>query len=198
MYTLLSGLYDQYTRKEEFFIIILGLDNAGKTTLLERIKATYTGAKALAPSKVGPTVGLNIGKIEVGRIRLNFWDLGGQSELRRLWDKYYSESHAIVYVIDSSDPDRIEEAKETFESIITNDEIEGIPLLMLANKADKPGSISVPALKEIFNQLALKLGARDSKVMSISALRGEGVRDAIDWLFLRLERNRVNRPPVYR
>ncbi|KAI9310555.1 ADP-ribosylation factor family-domain-containing protein [Zopfochytrium polystomum] len=196
MYTLLSGIYEMYTRKDDFYIIILGLDNAGKTVLLERIKSTYTGAKAISPDKIGPTVGLNIGKIEVGRVRLNFWDLGGQRELRRLWEKYYSESHAILFVVDSADPDRIEEAKEQFGDIITCKELEGVPLLMLANKSDRPGSISAAGMKHLFNDLALNLGARDSRVMSTSGLKGEGVRDAIDWLFLRLERNRVNRPPI--
>jgi ADP-ribosylation factor related protein 1 len=76
MYTLLTGLYRQYTQKEEFNIIILGLDNAGKTTLLERIKHIFLGS-GLDPSRIAPTVGLNIGKVDIGSHRLNFWDLGG-------------------------------------------------------------------------------------------------------------------------
>ncbi|KAJ3100362.1 ADP-ribosylation factor protein 3 [Phlyctochytrium planicorne] len=59
-----------------------------------------------------------------------------------------------------------------------------------------PGAMSVSDIKDIFNQIALKLGARDSKVLAVSALQGEGVRDAIDWLNVRLDRNRINRPPV--
>jgi ADP-ribosylation factor related protein 1 len=95
MYTLLSGLYKQYTQKEEFNsihltntqVIILGLDNAGKTTLLERIKHIFLGA-GLDPSRIAPTVGLNIGKVDIGSHRLNFWDLGGQASLKRIWTKY--------------------------------------------------------------------------------------------------------------
>lgn len=66
------------------------------------------------PSKITTTVGLNIGKIDVAGIRLNFWDLGGQTELQSLWDKYYAESHAVIYIVDSSDRNRIEDSKETF------------------------------------------------------------------------------------
>jgi ADP-ribosylation factor related protein 1 len=115
MYTLLHGFYKYMVQKDEFCVLILGLDNAGKTTYLEAAKTkltkNYTG---MHPSKITTTVGLNIGKIDIAGIRLNFWDLGGQSELQSLWDKYYAESHAIIYIVDSSDRDRIDESKETF------------------------------------------------------------------------------------
>ncbi|CAG8643579.1 1438_t:CDS:2, partial [Racocetra fulgida] len=113
-----------------------------------------------------------IGKIDVNRSRLNFWDLGGQRELQGIWEKYYSECHAIIFVVDSTDKERIEECKEIFEKIITNEEVEGVPVLMLANKQDLPNSLKVEEIKEIFNKIALKLGARDSRVLPISALEG--------------------------
>ena len=144
-----------------------------------------------------------VGKIDINRARLNFWDLGGQKELHGIWEKYYSECHAIVFVVDSTDKERIEECKETFgnlqhnfiffmlketfsffllkltltfvisiEKIITNNEVEGVPILMLANKQDLPNSLKVEEIKEIFNKIALRLGARDSRVLPISALEG--------------------------
>ncbi|KAJ3062073.1 ADP-ribosylation factor protein 3 [Podochytrium sp. JEL0797] len=223
MYTLFSGLYEMYHRKEDYYVIILGLDNAGKTTLLERIKSTYASAdKAIPIDKIAPTVGLNIGTIDMNATCINFWDLGGQHELRRLWKRYYAESHAVLFVVDACDFERIEEAKEIFgnwlqmqrevqlpafaqpnlanttEQITENEELEGVPLLLLANKSDRPESVGLAQLKDVFNPIASKLGARDSKVMSVSALKGEGVRDAIDWLNLRLERNRANKPPILR
>ena len=66
------------------------------------------------PNKITTTVGLNIGEIITAGVKLNFWDLGGQEELQSLWDKYYAESHAVIYIVDSSDRDRIPESKETF------------------------------------------------------------------------------------
>ncbi|KAI8915148.1 hypothetical protein PhCBS80983_g04596 [Powellomyces hirtus] len=197
MYTLFTGLYKQWTQKEEFYVIILGLDNAGKTTLLEKIKSTFSGIAGLPPEKIAPTVGLNVGKVDVQSTRLNFWDLGGQKELHSIWEKYYSECHAILFVVDATDSERIEEVKVTFESVMTNDTVEGVPVLMLANKQDVSGALSVHEIKEIFNPIALQLGARDSKVLPVSALKGDGVRDAVDWLYLRLQRNKVNRPPVF-
>ncbi|CAG8584586.1 11677_t:CDS:2 [Acaulospora morrowiae] len=82
------------------------------------------------------------------------------------------------------------------EKIITNEEVEGVPVLMLANKQDLPNSLKVEEIKEIFNKIAMKLGARDSRVLSISALEGDGVREAVEWLFVRILRNKQNRPPI--
>ncbi|ORX88605.1 P-loop containing nucleoside triphosphate hydrolase protein [Basidiobolus meristosporus CBS 931.73] len=186
------------TRTEEYYVIILGLDNAGKTTLLEKIKNVFTGSRGLAPEKIAPTVGLNIGKIVIGKTRVNFWDLGGQRDLRTLWEKYYKECHGIVFVVDSTDSSRLQECREAFESMVAHDSTEGVPVIMLANKQDLPNALKVEEIKEIFNKIALSLDARDSKVMPISALNGEGVKEAIDWLHFRLERNVENRPPVLR
>ena len=66
------------------------------------------------PKHITTTVGLNIGQIDIEGIRLSFWDLGGQTELQSLWDKYYQESHAIIYVVDSHDRERMEESKAVF------------------------------------------------------------------------------------
>ena len=73
-------------------------------------------------------------------VRLNFWDLGGQTELQALWDKYYSECHAIIYTVDSNDRERIEESKRCFDAMISNANIANVPLLVLANKQDLPGT----------------------------------------------------------
>ncbi|KAI9361893.1 ADP-ribosylation factor family-domain-containing protein [Pilaira anomala] len=198
MYTLLSGLYHYLTQKEEYYVLIIGLDNAGKTTLLERIKSIFMGVAGLDPDKIAPTVGLNIGKVDIKSSRINFWDLGGQRDLQSIWERYYTECHAIVFVVDSTDPIRLEECRDTFEKMITNDAVEGVPVLMLANKQDVPGALRVEEVKEVFNKIAVKLGARDSRVLPVSALEGNGVEDAIDWLVLRLHRNKINRPPVFR
>ncbi|KAI8893916.1 ADP-ribosylation factor family-domain-containing protein [Globomyces pollinis-pini] len=197
MYTLLSGLYSQYTRKEEYFVMIIGLDNAGKTTLLERIKVLYNHTKGLDPVQIAPTVGLNVGKVNVHSSRLNFWDLGGQKQLHSIWEKYYDDCHAIMFVVDSTDRERIEEVKTILENVMQNDIINGIPVIMLANKQDVVGALTLQEIQEIFNQIAVALEARDSKVLCISALEGTGVQDAIEWLYLRLQRNKVDRPPFF-
>jgi ADP-ribosylation factor related protein 1 len=74
MYTLLSGLYKYLTQKDEYFILIVGLDNSGKTTYLEQVKTKFNkNYKMMNPNKITTTVGCNIGKIDIGHVRLNFW-----------------------------------------------------------------------------------------------------------------------------
>lgn len=75
-------------QKDEYFVLLLGLDNAGKTTFLEQTKIKFAnGYRGVNLNKVTATVGLNIGKVDVYGLRMNFWDLGGQQELQTLWDK---------------------------------------------------------------------------------------------------------------
>ncbi|XP_016831453.1 ADP-ribosylation factor-related protein 1 isoform X5 [Cricetulus griseus] len=159
MYTLLSGLYKYMFQKDEYCILILGLDNAGKTTFLEQSKTRFNkNYKGMSLSKITTTVGLNIGTVDVGKARLMFWDLGGQEELQSLWDKYYAECHGVIYVIDSTDEERLSESKEAFEpavmnktwckaphlllsseKVVSSEALDGVPILVLANKQDVEG-----------------------------------------------------------
>lgn len=85
-------------------------------TFLEQSKTRFNkNYKGMSLSKITTTVGLNIGTVDVGKARLMFWDLGGQEELQSLWDKYYAECHGVIYVIDSTDEERLSESKEAFD-----------------------------------------------------------------------------------
>ena len=140
---MFSKVFETLFGSKEVRILILGLDNAGKTTFLESAKTTFTkGYRGVNPSKITATVGLNIGNIEADGVVLNFWDLGGQEELQALWDKYYSECHGVIYCVDSNDRDRIQESKKSFDAMISNENLFDIPLLVLANKQDLPGNFS--------------------------------------------------------
>ncbi|XP_066901986.1 ADP-ribosylation factor-related protein 1 [Halyomorpha halys] len=196
MYTLFSGFYKYMVQKNEYCVLILGLDNAGKTTYLEAAKTKFTkNYKGMNPNKITTTVGLNIGKIDVSGIRLNFWDLGGQEELQSLWDKYYAESHAVIYIVDSNDRERIDESKETFDKMIASENLIGVPLLVLANKQDIVDCMGVREVKPIFKKNAHMIGRRDCMVMPVSALNGDGVDEGILWLVDCIKRNSHIRPP---
>ena len=213
MYTLLSGLYKYLTEKDEYFVLILGLDNAGKTTFLEsaktRLSPHYKGANL---SKITTTVGMNLGKIDVNGVRLNFWDLGGQEELQSLWDKYYEECHAVIYVVDSGDRERVEESKAAFDKMIKNETIKGIPLLVAANKQDLADCMGVREVKHLFennaevrhyrgcplilkNALFQELNSRELMTLATSGLTGEGVEEGIEWVADTALRNSGLRPP---
>lgn len=199
MFHLVKGLYNNWDKREQYSILILGLDNAGKTTFLETLKKEYSmHSKPL--DKIAPTVGQNVATIPVDNNRsiLKFWDVGGQASLRAMWSEYYPQCHGIIFVVDSTDRSRIDECSETLRTIVMDDEIEGIPILMLANKQDKPERMEVQDIKEIFNRIAEHMSARDSRVLPVCALTGEGIKDSIEWMILRLQRNKNDRPPVYK
>ncbi|XP_051685080.1 ADP-ribosylation factor-related protein 1 isoform X4 [Oryctolagus cuniculus] len=220
MYTLLSGLYKYMFQKDEYCILILGLDNAGKTTFLEQSKTRFSkNYKGMSLSKITTTVGLNIGTVDVGKARLMFWDLGGQEELQSLWDKgpargpwpaaaptlhrlppslqYYAECHGVIYVIDSTDEGRLLESKQAFEKVVTSEALDGVPVLVLANKQDVEPCLSIPDIKTAFSDCTCKIGRRDCLTQACSALTGKGVREGIEWMVKCVVRN-VHRPPRQR
>nr|KAF6329570.1 ADP ribosylation factor related protein 1 [Myotis myotis] len=198
MYTLLSGLYKYVFQKDEYCILILGLDNAGKTTFLEQSKTRFSkNYKGMSLSKITTTVGLNIGTVDVGKARLMFWDLGGQEELQSLWDKYYAECHGVIYVIDSTDEDRLSESKQAFEKMVMSEALDGVPILVLANKQDVETCLSIPDIKTAFSDCTSKIGRRDCLTQACSALTGKGVREGIEWMVKCVVRN-VHRPPRQR
>lgn len=102
MFSLLYGFWEYIVRKEELRVLILGLDKAGKTNLLERLKTLYTGSPGLDQDKILPTVGLNVGHLDINKNQLLLWDLGGQAGLRSIWDKYYADTHGVIFVVDST------------------------------------------------------------------------------------------------
>ena len=155
-------------------------------------------------------VGLNLGKIDTNGVRLNFWDLGGQEELQALWDKYYQvphlmsymyhgatsqECHAIIYVVDSSDRERIEQSKETFNSMIKNEHVRGVPLLVAANKQDLVDCMGVREVKPLFEGNLELVGGREVMTLATSGLAGDGVVEGIDWVAQCVVRNEAVRPP---
>ena len=197
MFTLLSGLWRYLFQKDEYFVLILGLDNAGKSTYLEQTKTQFcSNYKGISLNKITTTVGLNIGKIDIGNVCLNFWDLGGQEELQSLWDKYYAESHAVIYMVDTSDMDRLDESLTAFEEMIIHESLDNVPLLMLGNKQDLDNCMTIPAMKKHFKRVAHKIGHRHCTVMGTSALKGSGVQEGIDWIVQCVQQNSMNRPPT--
>ncbi|KAF8698663.1 hypothetical protein HU200_034912 [Digitaria exilis] len=186
MFSLFYGLWKYVFTKDEFRVLILGVDKAGKTTLLEKLKSIYLKGEGLPPDRVVPTVGLNIGRIEDANAKLVFWDLGGQVGLRTIWEKYYEEAHAIIYVIDAATASSFEDAKSALEKVIRHEHLRGAPLLIVANKQDLPGVIND---EELAKFLHLKeLDERPYMFQAVSAYDGRGIKSAIDWLVEQMEK----------
>ncbi|KAK6936474.1 Small GTPase superfamily, ARF/SAR type [Dillenia turbinata] len=188
MFSLFYGLYKYLFSKTEFHVLILGIDKAGKTTLLEKLKSIYSNLEGLPPDRIVPTVGLNIGRIEASNTKLVFWDLGGQPGLRSIWEKYYEEAHAVIYVVDAACPSRFEDSKSALEKVLRHEDLQGAPVLILANKQDLSEAVSA---EEIARYLDLKkLDERVYVFEAVSAYDGMGIKDSIDRLVDVMERSK--------
>ncbi|KAI9505246.1 ADP-ribosylation factor protein 3 [Coemansia spiralis] len=196
MFTLVSGAYKYFTRLDEYNVLMLGLDGAGKTALLEKIKHIYTGIPGMPMDKLQPTIGVNIGKVTMKSALVKFMDLGGQKDLRGIWEAYFSDCHAVLFVLDSKHADRLEEAKKVLIELVQAKELEGVPLMVLSNKQDLDDVESLAQIKEMINELADYMYGREVRVMGSSGADGAGVRLAVDWLYNRMVENRIQRPPM--
>ncbi|KAK3279761.1 hypothetical protein CYMTET_12370 [Cymbomonas tetramitiformis] len=190
MFSLLYGLWEYIFRKVEFRILILGVDKSGKTTLLERIKTIYTEAEGLSPDKILPTVGLNIGRVEACNAKLVFWDLGGQAGLRSIWEKYYAEAHAILYVVDASEESRFEEAKQAFHRAISSQDLDEAPVVVIANKQDHTQVAELAVVEKALGTQKANRPTRPCRTQKVSATNGDGVEDAVSWLVDAMKRSR--------
>lgn len=183
MFSLMYGLWEYLFHKGNYFVLILGLDNSGKTTFLEHSKCSFNkNYKHVDLSRIASTVGLNVGKIETNGVILNFWDLGGQKELQLLWDKYFLEAHAVIWIVDSSDRDRLRESVEAFTNIIKNELLDRLPLLFVLNKQDISTAMKSDEVIRSFQASLDLIGDRRFLSIPASALKGNGITESICWI----------------
>ena len=135
--------------KQEMELTLVGLQNSGKTTL---VNVVATGGFS---EDMIPTVGFNMRKVTKGKVTIKLWDLGGQPRFRSMWERYCRGVHAIVYVVDSADPDNIAVSKTELHDLLAKPALERIPVLVLGNKNDLPEALSVDELIEKLNLKAL-------------------------------------------
>jgi len=168
-----SNIWARLFGKQEVRILMLGLDAAGKTTILYKLKFGEIVT-------TNPTVGFNIEKVEYKNIIFTVWDVGGQHKIRQIWQHYYQSTDALIFVVDSSDRGRIEEAHEELVKMLNKEELKSAILLVLANKQDLPSAMTTPELTE--KLLLNGLQNREWYVQQTCATNGEGLYDGLDWL----------------
>lgn len=131
--------------------------------------------------------------------RFQIWDLGGQSSLRGLWTNYYASTHLILFVIDASSSARLAESCTVFATVSETAGAQlDIPILLVANKQDADGAMSVESVKASMRELIEAAGPKEGGVLGCSALTGTGVPELMEWIESRVQRNKVDRPPVVR
>ena len=179
-------------------------------TFLERVKR-LDGSEAPESSKpIPPTVGLNgkqpfpspflllrpphpfspfspkVARLELSGCNLMLWDLGGQVTLRVIWDKYFADSHAVVFVVDSADRERLAEARTELEAIVKHKSMQDAPVLVVVNKQDVESALTV---EDVIQKLDIDAGVRFVRFQPTSALEGSGVDEGISWLLQTIQQS---------
>jgi len=176
----ISQLFNRLFGSEEKRIVMVGLDAAGKTTILYKLKLGEVVTTI-------PTIGFNVETVEYKNISFTVWDVGGQDKIRPLWRHYYQNTQGVIFVVDSADKDRLESkgkegttASDELGRLLGEDELKDAALLVFANKQDLPGAASV-------NEVSQKLGLNNIRnrkwyIQACCATDGSGLFEGLDWL----------------
>eukprot|EP00002_Diphylleia_rotans_P013261 TRINITY_DN2587_c0_g1_i2.p1 TRINITY_DN2587_c0_g1~~TRINITY_DN2587_c0_g1_i2.p1 ORF type:complete len:438 (+),score=119.56 TRINITY_DN2587_c0_g1_i2:50-1363(+) len=180
MFGLMRNCYAWAKKRNEKNITLcfLGLDFAGKTTTLHRIKGHV-------PDVITPTWGFASEEFQHGSYKLNMFDLGGGKNIRGIWENYYAEAHGVIFVIDSAAAERLEDARAALVKAVSEARLAGKPILILANKQDLPQALKAD---EIAKRLRLnELTNVSYRILGCSALKEvdnlhQGVLQGLQWL----------------
>merc|ERR1712028_302404 len=168
-----TTLWDRLAGKTDMRILMVGLDAAGKTTILYKLKLGEVVTTI-------PTIGFNVETVAYKNISFTVWDVGGQDKIRPLWRHYYQNTQGLIFVVDSNDRDRAEDAREELTKMLNEDEMREAVLLVFANKQDLPNAM--PAA-EVTDKLGLhNLRSRQWFIQSACATTGDGLYEGLDWL----------------
>lgn len=173
-----SNLFNSLWGNRECRILMVGLDAAGKTTVLFKLKLGETVTTI-------PTIGFNVETVQYKNINFTVWDIGGQERIRRLWRHYYTGTNGLIFVVDANDHDRVDEAKEELHAILREDEMRDACLLVMANKQDCPNAITSA---ELSHALGLSTIRHEWYIQGTVATTGDGLYEGMDWLCKTLQR----------
>lgn len=170
----MGAFWSRLFGRKELRILMLGLDNAGKTTILYNLKLKNQEVNTI------PTVGFNVETVSFKNFKLNVWDVGGQDKIRPLWRHYFVGTEALIFVVDCSDHERIDEARMELHKIINDREMIDATLLVFANKQDCPSALTPQDLTE---RLHLnRITSRKWHCSPCCAQTGAGLENGLLWL----------------
>jgi len=166
-------LFKRLFSKKDMRILMVGLDAAGKTTILYKLKLGEIVTTI-------PTIGFNVETVEYKNINFTVWDVGGQDKIRPLWRHYFQNTQGLIFVVDSNDRERINEGAEELNKMLNEDELRDAAVLVFANKQDLPNAMSVA---EVTDKLGLhSIRNRKWYIQSTCATSGDGLYEGLDWL----------------
>merc|ERR1711907_202945 len=173
----LLARFQTYLAQKQMEVVLLGLDNGGKTTLMSAL----TGGRS---NNTMPTVGLDVKESKIGDTKLKWWDIGGQTQFRPEWGRYTNGCDAVLFVVDTTDKDRMFLARHELHILL--DEylaLQKTPILIVANKVDLEGHLTEVELVEALNLDYIT--DNEWKVIGTSALTGKNVHLVAEWLVQR-------------
>jgi len=147
---------------------------------ISRTTCSHIACTTAAVAAAAAAAGFNVETVEYKSLSFTVWDVGGQTKLRPLWRHYYHGSRGLIFLVDSNDTRRMAEAEETLAAILEDDELRGVPVLVLANKQDLPRAMAPAAVADKLGMS--KLRGRQWHVQGCNALSGDGVYEGMDWL----------------
>lgn len=175
------NLFKHLFGKRDMRILMVGLDAAGKTTILYKLKLGEIVTTI-------PTIGFNVETVDYKNVSFTVWDVGGQDKIRPLWRHYFQNTQGLIFVVDSNDRERISEAKDELIRMTAENELRDAVLLIFANKQDLPNAMNAA---EITDKLGLhSLRGRHWYIQSTCATSGDGLYEGLDWLSNQLKNQR--------
>eukprot|EP00232_Nephroselmis_pyriformis_P008579 CAMPEP_0182882912 /NCGR_PEP_ID=MMETSP0034_2-20130328/18074_1 /TAXON_ID=156128 /ORGANISM="Nephroselmis pyriformis, Strain CCMP717" /LENGTH=188 /DNA_ID=CAMNT_0025016031 /DNA_START=100 /DNA_END=662 /DNA_ORIENTATION=+ len=180
----MSNIFTQLgLKKRKASLLVVGLDNSGKTTVVDNLNAQRQ-------DEIAPTLGFQLDRYALEGVKLTVMDMSGQRKYHKLWEGYYADADAVAFVVDSADKRRVEEARTCIEGVLSHADLQGKPLLVLANKKDLVMAMTAP---EVAGELGLDRrdwAGRSYQIQACSAKTGEGVRDGLAWLVGQLKKGK--------
>ncbi|XP_071661567.1 ADP-ribosylation factor-like protein 11 [Patagioenas fasciata] len=167
----MGKLISKGCHKSDARVVMLGLDFAGKSTLLYKLKSSLA-------METSPTVGFNVESLQTPcGISFTLWDIGGQGSLQASWSDYLEDTNALIFVFDSTDTARLPEAVAALEKVLRHPSMAGVPVLLLANKQEVPGALAPAKLGERLQQG--QLAGHRWVLRGCSACTGQGLQEAL-------------------
>eukprot|EP01006_Ploeotia_vitrea_P048266 TRINITY_DN67212_c2_g1_i1.p1 TRINITY_DN67212_c2_g1~~TRINITY_DN67212_c2_g1_i1.p1 ORF type:complete len:187 (-),score=16.74 TRINITY_DN67212_c2_g1_i1:127-687(-) len=179
----LSKVFAKLSGEKRARILMLGLDASGKTTILYKLKLNENVVTI-------PTIGFNVEEVAHKNIKFQCWDVGGQDKLRPLWRHYFENTDGLIFVVDSNDRARLQQAKAELHKILEDDSLCRASVVVFANKQDLPHALPV---SDISNALSLSKAPGfhgEWYIQGSVASTGEGLTEGLDWLAQSLKQRR--------
>jgi len=174
---LISRVWAALFSSTEMKVVMVGLNNAGKTTILYQLMLGET-------VETSPTIGSNVEEVQFKNIKFAIWDIGGQESLRATWASYYQGAVAVIFVVDATDRDRLPVSKKELYNMLVADRLQNAKLLVFANKQDLRNAMTAAEVSEFLGLVQIK--DRDWHIQACVATTGQGLQEGLEWLAQRL------------